>query len=59
MGTIIVGMIVCGIVAAVIYQLYRDRKKGQGCGCSGGCRGCMGCTVIGAGEKREKDVKNI
>ena len=37
-GTLIVGIVVLAIVAAIIIKQVVDRKKGSGCGC--GCDGC-------------------
>lgn len=39
LGTIIVGLVVAGIVAAIIAGLVRDKRKGKHIGC-GGCSGC-------------------
>jgi heterodisulfide reductase subunit C len=39
-GTILVGLILAGIVAAIIAQLLRDQRRGKcpGCGdCGGSC----------------------
>ncbi|GBU25331.1 hypothetical protein R83H12_01974 [Fibrobacteria bacterium R8-3-H12] len=37
MGTLITGLILLGIVAAVIRKIYKDKKKGGCAGCSCGC----------------------
>ena len=48
-GTVIVGLIVLCIVAAIVVKLVRDKKKGKcpGCDC-----GCAGCPVSDGGEPR-------
>ncbi|MDR2719103.1 MAG: FeoB-associated Cys-rich membrane protein [Treponema sp.] len=38
MGTMITGLILLGIVAAVVIKIYRDKKKNKCAGCSCGCR---------------------
>lgn len=38
-GTIVVGLIVLAIVAAIVYSMINNKKKGKpSCGC--GCEGC-------------------
>ena len=39
-GTIVIGLLVAGIVAAIIVKLVRDKRKGKCAGCSCGCAGC-------------------
>ena len=48
-GTVIVGLIILCIVAAIVFKLVRDKKKGKcpGCDC-----GCAGCPVSDGGEPR-------
>ncbi|MDR2610323.1 MAG: FeoB-associated Cys-rich membrane protein [Clostridiales Family XIII bacterium] len=43
-GTIVVGLILLGIVAAIIIKLARDKRKGKcvSCDCAG-CSGAEGC----------------
>jgi 1-aminocyclopropane-1-carboxylate deaminase/D-cysteine desulfhydrase-like pyridoxal-dependent ACC family enzyme len=36
-GTIVVGLIVAGILAAIIAKLVRDKKNGKCIGCDCGC----------------------
>ena len=36
-GTILTGIVLLGIIAAVIFTIRRDKKKG-------GCVGCNGCS---------------
>lgn len=38
-ATIVVCIILIGIVAAIIYKLTTDKKKGKS-SCGGGCSGC-------------------
>ncbi|GHV26479.1 hypothetical protein FACS18948_2230 [Clostridia bacterium] len=40
LGTIAVGLIVAGIVAAIIAKLVRDKKKGKHIGCDCDCGEC-------------------
>ena len=48
-GTIVIGLIVAGVLAAVVVKISRDRRKGKragcGCGCSN-CPGAGGCDTI-------------
>lgn len=39
-ATIVVCIILIGIVAAIIYKLITDKKKGKS-SCGGGCSGCV------------------
>ncbi|MDO4157109.1 MAG: FeoB-associated Cys-rich membrane protein [Oscillospiraceae bacterium] len=39
MGSIIVGLLLLGIVAIIIWKLRSDRKKGKS-SCGGTCGGC-------------------
>ena len=43
MGTFIVGVIVLGIVAAIIYGIVHDKKSGKTTSCGGDCGHCSGC----------------
>ena len=45
METIIVGLILLAIVAAIIGKGIYNRlhHKGGGCSCAGGCESCGGC----------------
>ncbi|HWS29306.1 MAG TPA: FeoB-associated Cys-rich membrane protein [Clostridia bacterium] len=38
-GTLVVGLVVLAIVAAVVVKMVRDKKKNKG-GCACGCDGC-------------------
>lgn len=40
LGTILVGIIVAGIVAAIITKIIRDKRKGKSVVCDCGCGGC-------------------
>lgn len=42
LGTIVVGIFLLAIVAAVIGKMISDKKKGKG-GCSCGCENCNKC----------------
>jgi hypothetical protein len=37
MGTILTGVALLGVVAAIVIRLYRGRKKNKCAGCSCGC----------------------
>jgi hypothetical protein len=39
-GTILVGGVLLGLVAAIVAALARDRKKGGHPGCGSGCGNC-------------------
>ncbi len=39
-GTILVGLVVLGIVAAIVTKMVRDKRKGKSVACSCGCEGC-------------------
>lgn len=39
LGTIIVGIVLIGVVVAIVKQL----KKEKGCGCGGDCSSCTHC----------------
>jgi len=49
-GTILTGLVLLGIVAAVIVKIFRDKKKG---GCAGCSRDCGSC---GFGGERRREV---
>jgi hypothetical protein len=38
LGTIVIGLVVLGVVAAIVIKLIRDKRKGSGCSC--GCGAC-------------------
>jgi hypothetical protein len=40
LGSILVGLALTGIVAAIILHLLKTKKQGKCVGCSGGCEGC-------------------
>jgi hypothetical protein len=42
MGTIIVGAIVCAVVALIIRSMIRDKKAGKSIQCGGDCKNCGG-----------------
>lgn len=44
MGTVIVGVILLAVVAAVIGVMVRDRKKGKTGPCGGNCASCGMCS---------------
>ncbi len=53
-GTSIAGLIVLAIVAAVIYKLHSDKKKGKSL-CGGNCASCpSGCMCHTAAEKADE-----
>ena len=41
MGTILVGILLAGVIAAACVSIVRRKKRGNSCGC--GCAGCTGC----------------
>jgi hypothetical protein len=47
-GTILTGLVLLGVVAAVIVKIFRDKKKGKCAGCSCDCGSCE----FGAKQKR-------
>ena len=47
MGDAIVLSIIAIVVLSIIWGLYRDRKQGKCCGCSGNCAECRaGCCNV-------------
>ena len=53
-GTIIICVVLILIVAAVIFSLVRDKKKGKSsCGCN-----CAHCAMAGACHKGQSDKKH-
>jgi|GEM_PF-4398477 len=40
LGTVIVGLIILGIIFAIVIKLASDKKKGKCPGCDCGCAGC-------------------
>ena len=42
LGTVVVGAILLAIVAAFVWKMISDKKKGKG-GCSCGCENCNKC----------------
>ncbi|MDR1194764.1 MAG: FeoB-associated Cys-rich membrane protein [Peptococcaceae bacterium] len=61
LGTLIVGLVLLGIVAAIVAGLIRDKRKGKNIsrgGCGRGCDGCVyasGCYSAPAGEGKGGD----
>ncbi len=39
LATVIISILLAGVIAAIIYNMYRKRKQGKG-SCSCGCSGC-------------------
>ena len=65
MGTLIVGVILIVIVAAIVRSMIKDKKNGKGCGdcshCGGGCGGGQQLlqietrnNIIVSAERRKK-----
>ena len=46
-GTIAVGLIIAGIVAAVVIKIVRDKKRGKCVSCDCGCAGCPKASSCG------------
>ena len=47
LATILVGLVLLAVVAAIVLCMYRGRKKGKaGCGC-----GCANCPMHGSCHK--------
>ncbi len=42
MGTIIVGIVLCSIIAMVISSMIKDKKNGKSIQCGGDCKHCGG-----------------
>jgi hypothetical protein len=40
LGTLVIGLLVAGFVAAIVIKLVRDKKKGKCPGCDCGCANC-------------------
>ena len=43
MGTVIVGIILLLIIAAIIHSMVKDKKNGKSIQCGGDCSKCKGC----------------
>ncbi len=42
--SVIIGLVVLGLFAAVVIKLVRDKKRGKGgCSCGGDCSHCGAC----------------
>ncbi len=42
--SVIIGLLVLGLFAAVVIKLIRDKKRGKGgCSCGGNCSQCGAC----------------
>ncbi|MDR0812387.1 MAG: FeoB-associated Cys-rich membrane protein [Oscillospiraceae bacterium] len=48
-GTIVIGLVVAAIVAAIIIKTVRDKRAGRS-SCSCGCSGCSSAADCGAGK---------
>ena len=42
MGTILVGLLLLGIVIAIIANMVKDKKNGKSIQCGGECKNCGG-----------------
>lgn len=42
MGTIIVGIVLCGIIALAVSSMVKDKKNGKSIQCGGDCKHCGG-----------------
>lgn len=42
MATLLVGILVCGVVALAIRSMIRDKKNGKSLQCGGDCSKCKG-----------------
>ncbi len=42
MGTILVGLLLLGIIVAIIASMLRDKKNGKSIQCGGECKNCGG-----------------
>lgn len=50
LGTIITGIVIAGVITAVIFKMVKDRKKGKSsCGCDCGC--CSNSKLCHSGKK--------
>lgn len=50
LGTILIGAVLLAIIAAILWRMIRNRKKGS-CSCGSGCEHCAGASAC-HGEKR-------
>jgi hypothetical protein len=51
LGTIVVGLVVLAIIAAIVVVMIRNKKKGKStCGC-----GCSNCPMGGACHSAKKN----
>ena len=57
-GTILTGLVLLGIVTAIILKIRRDIKKGKAAGCRASCFCCRGNTAhLPDCDKMENDKK--
>jgi hypothetical protein len=47
LGSILIGLMLTGIVAAIVLHLLKTKKQGKCVGCSCGCEGCGNSTACG------------
>ncbi|MDR0293758.1 MAG: FeoB-associated Cys-rich membrane protein [Oscillospiraceae bacterium] len=47
-GTIVIGLVLAGIVTAIILKIVRDKQKGKCAGCGYRCGSCPGSPSCGA-----------
>ena len=43
LGTIVIGALLLGIVAAIVTKIVRDKRKGKNPGCDCGTAACANC----------------
>lgn len=48
LGTIVIGLLLAGIVTAIIVKLARDKRKGKCIGCDSGCGSCPSSMSCGS-----------
>ena len=56
MGTILVGLLLAGIVAAIVINLVRDKRKGKIISCNSGCTSCPKAGACHVAMQQPKPV---
>ena len=47
LGTVVIGLVVAGIVTAIVVKIIFDMRRGKHAGCGCGCGGCSKATIGG------------
>ena len=57
--TIIGSLIVFGVVGAILYNGFKNRRSGKhSCSCGGSCSGCSGCSTRPRPDEKQQSTHN-